>query len=92
MYEYQDTEDQVTVKTAQQHKWLEAAQDKEEDELMAIMGKDAHLLLQDQCVWNAVQAAKGDGKGTPDNKGKGKGRGKGGRQNGWKAKGGRPGR
>ncbi len=74
VYEYQDTEDQVTVKTAQQQKRLEAAQEKEEDELMAIIGKDAHLLLRDQFVWNAVQDVKDDGNGKPENKVKGKGK------------------
>ncbi len=35
---------------------------------MAISGTDVHLLIHDQCVWNSVQASKGDGKGTPNNK------------------------
>jgi hypothetical protein len=73
VYEYQDTEDQVTVTIAQQHKRLDAAQEKddEEDELMAIVGTDVNLLIHDQRVWNSVQAAIGDGKGTPKNKCKG---------------------
>ena len=78
VWEYQDTEDQVAVKSADQQKELQVSETKDGDELMAIMGQDAHLILHDQQVWKPVQ----DGKGGKDVKGgkcgKG-GKGKGGK-------------
>lgn len=77
VFEYQDSEDMVTVKTAQQTKVMEQTQERDDDELMEIMGKDCHLMLQDQSVWKAVPDVKGNaGKGKGVNAGKGKGKGK----------------
>ena len=77
VFEYQDSEDQVTVKVAQQQKVMEQTQEKDHDELMEIMGRDCHLTLQDQSVWKAVTDVKGKGKdGKGANAGKGKGKGK----------------